>query len=62
MVINLVGFWLVGLPLGSWLCFGRGLGARGLWWGLVAGLATVAVVLALRVRARMAGPLARVRA
>ncbi len=62
MLVNLVGFWLVGLPLGSWLCFGRGLGARGLWWGLVAGLATVAVVLALRVRARMAGPLARVRA
>jgi Na+-driven multidrug efflux pump len=35
------------------------MGARGLWWGLVAGLATVAVVLAARVRRRLAGPLAR---
>jgi MATE family multidrug resistance protein len=59
MLINLFGFWLVGLPLGSWLCFGRGMGARGLWWGLVAGLATVAVVLAARVRRRLAGPLSR---
>ncbi len=62
VVINLVGFWLVGLPLGSWLCFARGMGARGLWWGLVAGLATVAVVLALRVRRRLAGALVRTRA
>ncbi len=61
VVINLVGFWLVGLPLGSWLCFGRGMGAAGLWWGLVAGLATVSVVLALRVRRRLAGALVRVR-
>jgi MATE family multidrug resistance protein len=59
VAINLVGFWLVGLPLGCWLCFGRGMGARGLWWGLVAGLATVAVVLALRVRRQLAGRLAR---
>ena len=59
MLINLVGFWLVGLPAGAWLCFGRGLGARGLWWGLVVGLATVSVVLAARVRRRLAGRLAR---
>jgi MATE family multidrug resistance protein len=62
MLINLVGFWLVGLPLGAWLCFGRGMGAPGLWWGLVAGLATVALVLAARVRRRLAGAVARARA
>jgi hypothetical protein len=33
--------------------------ARGLWWGLVVGLATVSVVLAARVRRRLAGRLAR---
>ncbi|MGB5998996.1 MAG: MATE family efflux transporter [Thermoanaerobaculia bacterium] len=47
-----VGFWLVGLPLGSWLTYGRGMGPQGLWWGLTAGLATVAVLLVMRIRVR----------
>ena len=47
-----VGFWLVGLPFGSWLTYGRGMGPEGLWWGLTAGLATVALLLVMRIRVR----------
>ncbi|QDU66754.1 MATE family efflux transporter [Engelhardtia mirabilis] len=60
MVINLIGYWAVGFPVGYWLAFHGGAGPHGLWWGLVAGLATVAVVLALRVRSRLAGELRRI--
>lgn len=42
---NLVGHWLIGLPVILWLGFGRRLGATGIWLGLVAGLASVAVLL-----------------
>jgi len=37
-----------------------GLGARGLWWGLVLGLAVVALLLLYRVRTRLGRALARV--
>lgn len=60
MVVNVVGFWLLGLPLGAWLALRAGLGPRGLWWGLTAGLAIVGVVLAARVRWRLRGPVRRV--
>jgi len=46
MMTDFAGFWLIGLPLGTWLCFGRGWGVRGLWWGLSAGLITIGCVLA----------------
>jgi MATE family multidrug resistance protein len=49
MWCNLAGYALVGLPLGAWLCFTRGWGAPGMWWGLVAGLAAVAALLGWRV-------------
>lgn len=45
VVANLVGFWILGLPLGCWLCFGLDLGPAGLWWGLVGGLFAVAMAL-----------------
>ena len=53
VVANLVGFWLLGLTIGSALAFGAGMGPRGLWWGLAIGLFTVALGLmwVLRVRA-----------
>lgn len=53
MWANLAGHWLIGLPVGWWLAFHAGAGVHGLWWGLSAGLAAVAVLLALRVRWRM---------
>jgi MATE family multidrug resistance protein len=61
MVVNVLGFWLIGLPVSLWLGFGVGTGAVGLWWGLVAGLAAVAMFLLARVRARLGSALERVR-
>ena len=53
VIANLVGFWLLGLTIGSALAFGAGMGPSGLWWGLAIGLFTVALGLmwVLRVRA-----------
>jgi multidrug resistance protein, MATE family len=55
----LVAFWGVGMPLGLYLAFRTPAGPLGLWWGLVAGLAAVAVFLLLRVWIRMRRELAR---
>ena len=60
MIANILGFWAVGLPLGLYLSFQRGMGPAGLWWGLVAGLAAVSLVLLLRLYSRFSGPLVRV--
>jgi MATE family multidrug resistance protein len=57
---NLAGYFLAGLPLGAWLCFSLGWGARGIWWGLVAGLAAVAVLLGWRVHVIIGGELKRI--
>lgn len=45
MVTNLIGHWVIGLPVGWWLCFGAGWGIQGLWTGLAAGLMIVGAVL-----------------
>lgn len=45
MVCHFIGYWVIGLPLGAMLCFERGLGARGLWMGLSAGLIAIGLVL-----------------
>jgi len=50
--IALVGFWVIGLPAGWALGFPAGLGPRGLWWGLTAGLAAVAVLFLARIAVR----------
>ena len=60
MIIAAVGYWLIGLPASALLGFTLGLGAPGLWWGLVVGLATVAVTLLFRVRTRVLRTLERV--
>jgi len=60
MVINVLGFWLVGMPVSLGLAFPLELGPRGLWWGLVAGLAAVAVLLLARIARRLSRPMARV--
>ncbi len=61
MVLNVLGFWLLGLPVGVLLGFGLGGGAVGLWWGLLVGLVAVAISLLVRVRWRMRRALVRVR-
>ncbi len=45
MVSNVLGYYVVGLPLGVWLTFNRGFGLPGIWWGLFAGLFLVAGLL-----------------
>jgi MATE family multidrug resistance protein len=60
MVIGLVGFWLVGLPISLWLAFPMRLGPQGLWWGLVAGLVAVGLLLVLRVRHQLRREMVRV--
>jgi MATE family multidrug resistance protein len=60
MVIGLVGFWLVGIPISLLLGIHGGAGPAGLWWGLVGGLAAVAVILLARVKHRFGRELRRV--
>jgi MATE family multidrug resistance protein len=43
--VQLVGYWVVGLPVGLWLGFGRKMGAVGLWLGLATGLLIAGVAL-----------------
>jgi MATE family multidrug resistance protein len=52
MIVNVVGFWCIGMPVSLWLGFGLDYGAGGWWWGLVVGLVIVSVFLIVRVRQR----------
>ena len=45
LVVQLIGYWVVGLPLGLWLGFHQKMGAVGLWIGLAAGLLIAGVSL-----------------
>jgi len=54
MVANLLGYWLVGIPVSIYLGFVAKLGPVGLWWGLVLGLGLVGTSLLFRVRIRLA--------
>ena len=60
MLLAAFGYWGIGFWLGRALAFHWGFGAAGLWCGLVAGLATSAICLSLRlwlvVRAAMRNP------
>ena len=47
-VATIAAHWLLGLPLSLGLGFGLGFGARGLWWGLTAGLVSIALILTAR--------------
>jgi MATE family multidrug resistance protein len=60
LVANVIVHWLVGLPLGLTLAFQLGLGARGLWYGLTAGLVVIAIVLVGRFVRITRGEVARV--
>lgn len=42
---NLVGYWVLALPLAWWMAFPQGQALSGVWWGLALGLAIVAVSL-----------------
>jgi MATE family multidrug resistance protein len=60
LIANVLGYWLVGMPVSLWLGFRAGQGVVGLWWGFVAGLAAVAAFLVWRVRALLSKAVARI--
>ncbi len=60
-ILHMVSFWGVGVPLGAYLGFRTPLRERGLWLGLVAGLAAASILQSLRARQRLRGNLSRVR-
>ena len=47
MLCHFVAYWVIGLPLGAWLCFSKGLGAPGLWGGLSLALILIGITLTL---------------
>ncbi|MEY3480245.1 MAG: hypothetical protein RIQ71_1020 [Verrucomicrobiota bacterium] len=54
MAVTVAAYWVVALPLGSWLTFYAGMGARGMWTGLALGLGIAAVLLVRRFMTRSA--------
>jgi MATE family multidrug resistance protein len=62
MAITILAYWGIGMPVGYWLAFGAGYGARGMWIGLIAGLTAAAALLALRFARRSARSPAALRA
>jgi len=60
LIVNILGFWFIGLPTSLFLAFRLGFGPQGLWWGFVAGLGTVAVFLLARIAWRFRGDISRV--
>jgi MATE family multidrug resistance protein len=45
MLCHFAGYWILGLPLGAFLCFHESLGAVGLWIGLSVGLIVIGIIL-----------------
>ena len=48
LVFAVVGYWIVGLGIGSWLAFAADWKGLGIWVGLASGLASVAVLMLAR--------------
>jgi len=48
LIFALVGYWVVGLGIGSWLAFARDWKGVGIWVGLASGLAAVAALMLIR--------------
>ncbi len=45
MLCHFTAYWIIGLPLGAWLCFRKNMGAFGLWAGLSLALILIGIVL-----------------
>jgi multidrug resistance protein, MATE family len=53
MLCHFSAYWLLGLPLGTWLCFRRHWGALGLWVGLSLALILIGILLLIFWRRRV---------
>jgi multidrug resistance protein, MATE family len=53
MLCHFTAYWIIGLPLGAWLCFRRGWGAFGIWSGLSLALILIGIVLLVAWRRRV---------
>jgi multidrug resistance protein, MATE family len=53
MLVSLLSYWLIGMGSGMLMAFQFGLGGRGLWFGLVLGLAVAATLLTIRFNVTM---------
>ncbi|RIJ41779.1 MATE family efflux transporter [Pontibacter oryzae] len=49
-LISLLAYWVIGLPVGYYLCFKSDFGVNGIWLGLLVGLSVAAVLLTVRFR------------
>ena len=61
VIVNLIGFYAIGLPLAWLLAFPLGYGLIGIWWGLAAGLGGVAVMLVVWVTRTASRPIGELR-
>lgn len=62
MFCHFAMYWMIGLPLGAWLCFRRGWGVTGLWIGLSLSLILIGCVLLVvwrRTVSRLRGDMSR---
>lgn len=52
LLVAVFGYWVIGMPIAYILAFKLGFGGLGIWYGLAAGLAVVAVILLIRFMGR----------
>ncbi len=56
-LFNIIGYWMVGIPLSYWLVFSQGYDAIALWWGLTEGLVLISALVLWRIRVVLRRPL-----
>ncbi len=56
-LFNILGYWIVGIPLSYWLVFSQGYDAIALWWGLTAGLVLISALVLWRIWVVLRRPL-----
>ena len=47
-IFNIISYWVIGMTLGYYLTFNRGLGPSGMWMGMIAGLTAGALLMSMR--------------
>lgn len=53
MILGLISYWVIGLPIGAYLAYQRGMEAKGLWIGLAIGLTCMCILLLIFYRSRI---------